>query len=156
MLEELTRSLPDKPGMANVLNELAGCIASAVNADIQRLYLVEKRDGHVHAYDPEQQQVLSTYPIGPGTVLAAHVAATRQPLRASAPFIDSDKYPEGTGAQTVSANVCFLIVFRTVAKVWRVQRVFGNLNMYVWPLDFVYSSPAGRDVMPSGLYLLAY
>ena len=102
MLQELTRSLPDKPGMANVLNELAGCIASAVNADFQRLYLVEKRDGHVHAYDPEQQQVLSTYPIGPGTVLAAHVAATRQPLRTSTPFIDKDKYPEGVGAETVS------------------------------------------------------
>ncbi|XP_043242921.1 probable 3',5'-cyclic phosphodiesterase pde-5 [Amphibalanus amphitrite] len=104
MLQELTRSLPDKPGMANVLNELAGCIASAVNADFQRLYLVEKRDGHVHAYDPEQQQVLSTYPIGPGTVLAAHVAATRQPLRTSTPFVDKDKYPEGVGAPTEGAQ----------------------------------------------------
>ncbi|XP_037068397.1 LOW QUALITY PROTEIN: probable 3',5'-cyclic phosphodiesterase pde-5 [Pollicipes pollicipes] len=104
MLEELTRALPDKPGMANVLTELAGCIASAVNADFQRLYLVEKRDGHVHSYDPETQQVTNTYPIGPGTVLAAHVAATRQPLRISVPFVDPDKYPEGVGGSTEGAE----------------------------------------------------
>jgi cAMP and cAMP-inhibited cGMP 3',5'-cyclic phosphodiesterase 10 len=52
MLQELTRSLQQKPTKARVLWELAGCICSAVGAEGYRLYLAEKGD-------PE---MLSLYP----------------------------------------------------------------------------------------------
>jgi hypothetical protein len=44
MLQELTRSLQQRPTKAHVLWELAGCICSAVGADRYRLYLAERGD----------------------------------------------------------------------------------------------------------------
>jgi cAMP and cAMP-inhibited cGMP 3',5'-cyclic phosphodiesterase 10 len=44
MLQELTRSLLQRPAKAHVLWELAGCICSAVGAEGYRLYLTERGD----------------------------------------------------------------------------------------------------------------
>jgi hypothetical protein len=44
MLQELTRSLQQRPTKAHVLWELAGCISSAVGAERYRLYLAERGD----------------------------------------------------------------------------------------------------------------
>jgi hypothetical protein len=47
MLQELTRSLQQRPTKAHVLWELAGCISSAVGAERYRLYLAERGDPEV-------------------------------------------------------------------------------------------------------------
>jgi hypothetical protein len=47
MLQELTKSLQQKPTKAHVLWELAGCICSAVGAEGYRLYLSEKGDPEI-------------------------------------------------------------------------------------------------------------
>lgn len=44
MLQELTRSLQQRPTKAHVLWELAGCICSAVGAERYRLYLADRGD----------------------------------------------------------------------------------------------------------------
>lgn len=44
MLQELTRSLQQRPNKAHVLWELAGCICSAVGAEGYQLYLAENGD----------------------------------------------------------------------------------------------------------------
>ncbi|PSN39763.1 hypothetical protein C0J52_18546 [Blattella germanica] len=44
MLQELTKSLQQKPTKAHVLWELAGCICSAIGAEGYRLYLAERGD----------------------------------------------------------------------------------------------------------------
>lgn len=47
MLQELTRSLQQRPTKAHVLWELAGCISSAVGAELYRLYLAERGDPEI-------------------------------------------------------------------------------------------------------------
>jgi len=47
MLQELTRSLQQRPTKAHVLWELAGCICSAVGAERYRLYLAERGDPEI-------------------------------------------------------------------------------------------------------------
>ena len=47
MLQELTKSLQQRPTKAHVLWELAGCISSAVGAERYRLYLAERGDPEI-------------------------------------------------------------------------------------------------------------
>jgi hypothetical protein len=65
MLQELTRSLQQKPTQAHVLWELAGCICSAVGAEGYRLYLAEKGDPeNLGLYPGEDERYLLNFSVG--------------------------------------------------------------------------------------------
>jgi len=65
MVQELTRSLRQRPTKAHVLWELAGCISSAVGAERYRLYLAERGDPEIF--------VLLYYIMGPPSYMRSIV-----------------------------------------------------------------------------------
>lgn len=88
MLQELTSSLYLKPSKVHVLSELAGTIASAVNADSWNLFLFDKNTQELHSFKCEDgkcrcgEGMIQT-PAAPKTSLAALVARMREPVRIS-------------------------------------------------------------------------
>ncbi|CAN8007045.1 unnamed protein product [Ixodes pacificus] len=80
MLQELTTSLYLKPSKTHVLSELAGTVASAVNADSWDIFLLD-RGTQVSLAVLGPTRVSQGPDAGARTSLAARVARTREPLR---------------------------------------------------------------------------
>uniref|UniRef100_A0A6B0VFS0 Phosphodiesterase n=1 Tax=Ixodes ricinus TaxID=34613 RepID=A0A6B0VFS0_IXORI len=83
MLQELTTSLYLKPSKTHVLSELAGTVASAVNADSWDIFLLDRGTQELHSiHCTEGGCPCKQGPdAGARTSLAARVARTREPLR---------------------------------------------------------------------------
>ncbi|XP_049828954.1 probable 3',5'-cyclic phosphodiesterase pde-5 isoform X1 [Schistocerca gregaria] len=99
MLQELTRSLQQRPTKGHVLWELAGCICSAVGADGYRLYLADRgdpdllglylgQDDRSESGEPKVQRLAA------GPAAPTFVAKAREPLRLSRGEHDP-RFPDG-------------------------------------------------------------
>ncbi|XP_069675140.1 probable 3',5'-cyclic phosphodiesterase pde-5 isoform X3 [Periplaneta americana] len=129
MLQELTRSLQQKPTKAHVLWELAGCICSAVGAEGYRLYLAERgdpemlglylgQDGRKENGEAIVEKMTS------GLTVPVYVARTREPLRLSKGSVDP-RFPDGLPYTGDAAHALYQPVVQTdghlaaVVELWR-------------------------------------
>ncbi|KAK2149570.1 hypothetical protein LSH36_446g02009 [Paralvinella palmiformis] len=55
LLQEMTRDIHQQHNRAQVLCELAACIAAATNADAYNLYLVDEQGEEVFYYKPSSE-----------------------------------------------------------------------------------------------------
>ncbi|KAK7873303.1 hypothetical protein R5R35_011363 [Gryllus longicercus] len=135
MLQELTRSLQQRPAQAHVLWELAACICQAVAADGFRLFLADRASPEVLAQylgldsseggEPKVQRLSSEgahgaeVPTGP-----AHVARTKEPLRLSRAEPDP-RFPHAFHANSDCTHVLYQPVVQpdgqlaAVLELWR-------------------------------------
>ncbi|GFG29788.1 hypothetical protein Cfor_03292 [Coptotermes formosanus] len=129
MLQELTRSLQQRPTKAHVLWELAGCICSAVGAERYRLYLAERGDpellsfylGHDGRVENGGAMLEKT---GSSLTVPVYVARTREPLRISKVDL-GQRFPDGLLSKNEADYALYQPVIQTdgqlaaVVELWR-------------------------------------
>ncbi|XP_021942634.1 probable 3',5'-cyclic phosphodiesterase pde-5 isoform X3 [Zootermopsis nevadensis] len=129
MLQELTRSLQQRPNKAHVLWELAGCICSAVGAEGYQLYLAENGDPEMLGLYLGQdgrlengQTVMER--MGSDLTVPVYVAKTREPLRLSRGELDP-RFPDRLPNKNGAAHALYQPVIQTdgqlaaVVELWR-------------------------------------
>ncbi|XP_022097023.1 probable 3',5'-cyclic phosphodiesterase pde-5 isoform X1 [Acanthaster planci] len=104
LVHELTQDLQHYASRVRILQEMAKCVASQIQADGFTLYLVTERGTELYEYnaDHKGEEPGITWPIGKGKSLAGYVAHTLHTVNTTE--IHTADYPEGVVADGVTAS----------------------------------------------------
>lgn len=141
LLQELTRDIHNHTNKAQVLTELASCIATATSADGHNLYLTDATTSQLHYQKPlNNNNSNSTSPACIGkprlsSSLAAYVAYTTESVRVGDVLAD-ERFPEGLAVGGEKAqSVLGLPVVKGDGSVLGVVELYRNVGGGIFTLE---------------------
>uniref|UniRef100_T1J2B1 Phosphodiesterase n=1 Tax=Strigamia maritima TaxID=126957 RepID=T1J2B1_STRMM len=138
LLENVLKTAQDKSNSIFILNEMADCVASAVNAEGYNLYFKNpdtKEIYYVKREEGGETQSVTTQIVQSNKCLASFVANNRQTVRTTTPDKDS-RFPDGVAVNKEKAKV---VMCQPILQ--HPQDVLGVLECY---------RPAGQSEFSKG------